>query len=421
MSLRENCRRLLLLAAKGFVCVSLLSACPSPVLVEAPIRQVSPFFGCGAQGQQCCRAPASSQNLPAFGPLVACQQGLGCDITTNLCVSSCGGTGQACCDGPETRALKWTEDGKVYSPNYWNVREMCDGGACNRQTHRCFACGTQDGGACCPPDAAQATARCVGDNLKCQFDSNVFATSGICVACGKSGRKPCPWGCEPGLDVLKGLCAVCGADGQLPCDKGCNPGLGTAAQGLCRACGASGQIPCDFGCRSGLGVKGNLCVACGGAGQAPCDAGCKPGTRLINNICTSCGGLNQPPCAQGCNYPLKVAGNVCRFCGGNGQVPCDVGCDQGLVVSGGLCKPPGSSSPPMCATATQSCVADFVSGTHCCQSGGPLLCVYSQCRACILHGQEVPPGGTQICCSKKDGDEPKFDQATGKTICDIPG
>ena len=43
---------------------------------------------CGELGKACCRAPARSQNLPAFGPVVSCQQGLGCDITTNKCVST---------------------------------------------------------------------------------------------------------------------------------------------------------------------------------------------------------------------------------------------------------------------------------------------------------------------------------------------
>src|SRR3954454_6318417 len=65
---------------------------------------------CGALGQACCRAPEASQNIPAFGPIVSCQTGLGCDIDTGRCVSPCGGAGQPCCDGPETRATKWTAD-----------------------------------------------------------------------------------------------------------------------------------------------------------------------------------------------------------------------------------------------------------------------------------------------------------------------
>jgi hypothetical protein len=133
---------------------------------------------CGAFGESCCRAPAASQNIAAFGPLVSCQQGLGCDITTNKCVSPCGSPGQVCCDGPETRAVKWTADGKVYSPNSWNMREMCDTGVCDKQTHRCITCGTQAGGPCCSSDAAQATARCFRD-----------ATTGNRLVCNESVGK----------------------------------------------------------------------------------------------------------------------------------------------------------------------------------------------------------------------------------------
>ena len=204
---------------------------------------VFPFNNwCGALEESCCRAPF--QNVPAFGPLVSCQRGLGCDITTNKCVSPCGGSGQVCCDGPETRALKWTAEGNIYSPTSWNLREMCDKGACDTQTHRCYTCGTQDGGPCCPPDAAQATARCVGDFLECEFDPGGYAVSGTCRACGSKGRPPCRWGCGPGLNIRNSLCDICGSDFQPPCDTGCNPGLGLA-QGLCRQCGNAAQIPCE--------------------------------------------------------------------------------------------------------------------------------------------------------------------------------
>src|SRR5664279_719656 len=120
------------------------------------------FIPCGMLGGPCCEAP--HQNLPAYGPLVSCDQGLGCDVATKTCVAPCGGPGQPCCDGPDTSALKWTADGAVYSPNWWNVREMCTG-ACDKQTHRCFTCGMTDLSPCCPPDAAQATARCRGTDL----------------------------------------------------------------------------------------------------------------------------------------------------------------------------------------------------------------------------------------------------------------
>lgn len=378
-------------------------------------------FFCGALGQTCCRAPV--QNVAAYGPLVSCQTGLGCDITTNTCVAACGNPGQVCCDGPETRAPKWTASGSVYSPNSWNMQEMCRQGACDRQSHRCFACGTVDGAACCPPDAAQATARCFGEYLECQFNPWGFYDSGTCRACGKQGKPPCRWGCDPGLELRNGLCDLCGADWQPPCDSGCKPGLGVA-KGLCRYCGYIGQIPCDSGCVGGLRLKNGLCAACGSSGQPPCDSGCDPGTRLINGVCTLCGNNGQPPCTNGCVPPMKVANGVCRFCGASGQIPCDSGCNPGLTVSGGKCAPggpPPPNPPTTCATEGQSCVADFVAGTHCCQNAGPLLCVYGKCKACVLHGEECKAWGSQICCSAKDGDQCVLDQFSGKVVCGIPG
>jgi len=75
-----------------------------------------------------------------------------------------------------------------------------------------------------------------------------------------------------------------------------------------------------------------------------------------------------------------------------------------------------------CSNIGGSCVADFVRGIHCCQhAGAPALCVYGSCKACIPHGEEVPPRGTQICCSAKDGDVPVLDQFSEKVVCGIPG
>jgi hypothetical protein len=139
-------------------------------------------------------APRASNR--EFGPLVSCKQGLGCDLASGTCVAACGGMGQACCDGPETRALRWTSDGRVFSPNPRFLREMCSAGACDKTSHRCFACGTADGAPCCPPDAAQATARCMGERLSCHFDAAGFNTSGTCHMCGIRGREPCPGGCR---------------------------------------------------------------------------------------------------------------------------------------------------------------------------------------------------------------------------------
>lgn len=402
------------------ICVAgclLLTGC----VPKSPLRFESPFARCGALGEACCRAPEAVQNVAVFGPLVSCQEGLGCDLASGRCVAPCGGTGQPCCDGPETRALKWTADGRTYSPNSWNMREMCTAGACEKQTHRCFGCGTGDGQPCCPPDAAQATARCVGDRLTCIFDPDSFGESGTCYACGVRGHRPCPWGCDAGLGLRHGLCDVCGGDGQPPCDGGCQAGL-AVAQGLCRQCGGNHQIPCDFGCRAGLGLKQGRCEMCNGPGQAPCDSGCSAGTRLSNGVCVACGRDGQPPCANGCVYPLRVAGNLCRSCGAQGQIPCDIGCDQGLIVSGGRCvKPPGTAPGEICATAGEACVADFVAGKHCCRTGGPLLCVYGKCWPCVPHGEECKVGGSWICCSEKDGDSCVLDQASEKVICGIPG
>jgi hypothetical protein len=266
-----------------------LAACDKPS--KSPLEHIETFrpyptawFLCGDLGEARCHAPGGPV-IPSLGHLVACSEGLGCDVRTDTCVKPCGGTGQVCCDGPETRAPKWTADGRVFSPNYINMREMCDAGACDRQSHRCESCGTRDGAACCPPDQAQATAFYTDTHLECEYQEHTFYQSGTCRACGQKGKAPCRWGCDPGLELRQGLCAICGGEDQPPCDRGCNAGLGIA-QGLCRRCGAAGQIPCDQGCRYPLKVQNGFCAACGATGQAPCDSGCEFGTTLINGVCT---------------------------------------------------------------------------------------------------------------------------------------
>lgn len=164
MPMRVSCRFVWLLSLTlAFIALVLTppaetSSVRDRVFTRPPI-DLSPFL-CGGLGQACCRPPRSITTA-GYGHLVACGTGLGCDVTSNTCVQPCGGTGQVCCDGPETRAPKWTNDGRVYSPNYFGMREMCDRGACDIPSHRCFDCGTVDGAPCCPPDAAQATARCI--------------------------------------------------------------------------------------------------------------------------------------------------------------------------------------------------------------------------------------------------------------------
>jgi hypothetical protein len=302
--------------------------------------------------------------------------------------------------------------------------EMCKTGACDVKSHQCFNCGTTDGGACCGPDAAQATARCISDHLECKF-SNAPATAGVCAACGTAGKPPCRWGCDAPLELdVNGVCNLCGGNMQVPCEGGrCKAGL-AVAQGLCRQCGAAGQIPCDGGCNGGLKIINGVCTACGANGLPACNGVCDPGWTLVNNVCQRCGGEGQPPCNHVCNYPMKPVGGVCRFCGSNGQVPCDIGCNSGLVVSNGLCKPPPTPSGPngpICSTVGQTCVPDNQQGTHCCQApGAPQLCVFGFCRACVPHGNVCALGGTQICCSAKDGDVCKLDPGSGNAVCDIP-
>ncbi len=314
------------------------------------------FATCGALGKPCCRAPF--QNVPAFGPLVSCDRGLGCDITTGTCVAPCGGPGQPCCDGPETRAPKWRADGTIYSPNYWNMQEMCNKGACHRQTHRCFACGTQDGAPCCPPDAAHATARCLGRSLECEFDPQGFALSGTCRACGSRGKPPCHWGCEAGLDIRNGRCDICGDEGQPPCDGGCNRPF-TVQGGVCR------WVP--------------------------------------------------PPPPSGFAVGVVSGGTNC---GASGQKPCANGCNQGLIVRNGLCATPQAPPEEPCANLGEECVPEWNQGTHCCQRAGfPTRCLYKKCQVCIPHGEEVPEWGPQLCCTV--GEVPIWDQFLEKAVCGI--
>lgn len=382
------------------------------------LRNMPFLFRCGDLGQACCLPPAA--NLPpSLTPLVSCSTELGCDLTTNRCVQPCGGNDQVCCVGPETRAPKWTSDGRVYSPNWFGMREMCDAGACDRATHRCFACGMRDGAPCCPPDAAQATARCIGQNFECRHHEGTFYESGTCIECGRRFKPPCEWGCDSGLELRQGLCDVCGAELQPPCDRGCNAGL-AVAQGRCMRCGAAGQIPCDSGCRHPFKLQNGLCAACGENGQAPCDTGCVYGTTQIAGVCRHCGGEGQVPCEGRCNYPMKIAQGVCRLCGAAGQIPCATGCNHGLVVSNGLCVTP-SQPPDVCAAIGEACVPDHQPGMHCCrQASPPGLCVYGQCRVCVRHGEQCLAGGSQICCDAVHGDMCVLDPATDTVVCDIP-
>lgn len=283
--------------------------------IDRPFLTLIP---CGALGKACCRAPAASQNIPGLGPVVNCQRGLGCDITTNKCVSTCGGTGQVCCDGPETRATRWTADGFLYSPNYPDLREMCGTGVCDRQTHRCITCGTRDGGPCCSSDAAQ-TARCFRDaktgiRLVCHTRW-VGDEGGICLECGKSGQP------------------ACASRGEASCDDG---SVVRESDGNCIPCGWTGMPTCDSGepCRDGRSVpKDGRCVPAGGPNQ-PChpDRRCDYPGYFCNSsrICQSCGAEGQPPCAGltckgNLNVNIDMLSNrlLCTaFCGHVHQYAC---------------------------------------------------------------------------------------------------
>lgn len=372
---------------------------------------------CGALGEACC-VPPDGVATSATGPLVACNDALGCDIASHTCVQPCGSPGEVCCDGPGTRALKWTVEGRVYSPNNpFSRQEMCDGGGCDIASHRCFSCGTADGAPCCPPDAAQATARCFGRNMHCEFNAP-DSKSGTCLLCGAQGKPPCEDGCDPGLRTRGTVCDICGAEGQPPCNFGCDPGLGPA-QGVCSRCGGHGEPPCDHGCNAGTKPVNGLCMACGAGGQMPCDNGCQEGYAPSGGVCQACGASGQPACGNRCSYPLKLAGGVCRQCGNRGEIPCDAGCNAPFVPIDGVCATRQPPPPDQCATLGQACVPPTQTGMHCCQQGGsPLLCVWQQCRACVPHGEVCQPGGTQLCCSYND--RCVLDPGSGQAVCDVP-
>jgi len=386
---------------------------PSAVGGE-PIR-VPEFLRCGLLGNECCQAPIPLTS--PLGPLVRCNSGLGCDVLSDRCVQPCGEPGQVCCDGPDTRAPRWTDQGAVYSPTDWTLREMCSKGVCDTPSHRCLSCGSSAGGPCCPPDPNEALARCMSDHLMCRFDDPLSAQSGTCFACGSLGKVPCYWGCDVDLDVRNKLCAVCGADRQPPCDRGCNRGL-RIAEGLCRVCGAAGQIPCDSGCNVPLRLQNGKCALCGSDGRGPCDDGCDTGLTLSGGVCRRCGANGEKPCDKGCRLPLRVASGLCRLCGGYGQEPCDVsGCDPGLMMSNRKCVTPDLPSQT-CAGVGESCLPDNISGgMHCCQDSIPERCNFNRCAACVPHGDECQANGTQICCSKFDSCV--LDKPTGGFVCDL--
>jgi len=262
------------------------------------------FAVCGAPGQSCCKWP---QFIPGLDPRY-CKAGAGCDIATNTCVSPCGAGGQVCCDGPDTYAPQG--DRSPTSPLYCangncvSRKQMCDAGACTRETRRCNElCGKAAGAGCCPPDAGIAVASCKSPDLVCAFGAQGMG-SGTCVKCGDQGQPACP-GSE------------CRA----------SAGVRTMERdGICIACGYVGGPKCPTG--------------------RQCDAGGAPDPRRAN--CVPGGGQDQP-CLEGkfCGYDGMFcdASNTCRLCGAPGQ-PC---CPNQPLLGGGVTKECGGFSNLQCA------------------------------------------------------------------------
>ena len=344
------------------------------IYVDSPFPAAT---ACGGLGKPCCRAPAKSQNIPAFGPVVSCQHGLGCDITTNKCVAGCGGVGQVCCDGPETRATRWTAEGWLYSPNSRNLREMCDEGVCDKQTHRCITCGTQAGGPCCSSDAAQATARCFRDartGIRLVCNDPFVGAGSHCVECGKGGQPICLTAGEAPCDdgsverASDGICVACGGAGQPTCDRGepCRDGRSVPNRSFseclpaggpnqpCRPDGVNGG--CDY---QGLFCNsGHICQPCGNPGEICCPPGKLPGNAACqqpgecrDNSCFACGYDNMPVCTVGdpCKCLCKPVDGWCRPCGHDGQPCCDQpwwSCYDGAHCEDGICRRPSPPPPP---------------------------------------------------------------------------
>jgi hypothetical protein len=342
--------------------------------VDSPFPTAIP---CGALGKPCCRAPAGAQNIAVFGPLVSCQEGLGCDLATNTCVSGCGATGQVCCDGPETRALKWTADGSIYSHNSWNMREMCETGVCDKKTHRCITCGTQTGGPCCSSDAAQATARCfrdaqTGNRLVC--NSPWADADSYCVECGKSGQPKCLTAgearCDDGLVEREsdGVCVSCGQTGQPTCDRGepCRDGHSVPDRSFSQCIPAGGpNQPCrpngDCDLQTLFCNAAHVCQSCGQPGEIccppgrlPANASCVgPNNECHENRCFTCGQDDSPICPTGspCRTLSDPVDGWCRPCGGEGQRCCSSAtliprCLPNMHCDDGICRRPSAPPPP---------------------------------------------------------------------------
>jgi hypothetical protein len=261
---------------------------------------------CGGAGMRCCRPQPAIAGHPT---LAHCDSGLGCDIATDTCVSPCGGAGEVCCDGPETRAQRWTADGRVHSPSGL-LRDMCVDAACDSASRRCLiGCGHSEGQACCGPQPSPGVAACPGDGLYCEFDAGT-TDRGVCRTCGKPGGLACRNGCEGRfVPDQNNVCVPCGALGQQSCSQApdCEDGARSGPGGLCIPCGSGDarQLVCTSGapCR-GFSIpdpSGKRCMPTALVDMPCMDGQCREGI-CTRGVCRPppppppCGGLNERTC-----------------------------------------------------------------------------------------------------------------------------
>ncbi|MFZ5617187.1 MAG: hypothetical protein ACOZAA_07700 [Pseudomonadota bacterium] len=277
-------RAMLAAVVVGFCMPSFAQISPRDVPLDAITREPFFFSRCDVAGAACCEPDSEVKTNH-------CHKGLGCDISTNTC-SACGGDGQPCCDGDFTGFSGRGYTGVLRDPK--ERIESCNKGfSCDARlatdgvswigSRVCRACGTKEGGACCPPDVRYGVGRCtadptlIGSRLTC--DDPYKGDRGTCVACGSEGQPACAEGqrCFGTSVEIDGVCRPCGRVGQPTCENG-SP---------CEAMSAPKPI------------TGEICVPAGRQGQI-----CLPGKFCdfdlvcnASNICESCGGWMQACCA----------------------------------------------------------------------------------------------------------------------------
>lgn len=298
---------------------------------------------CEKPGDPCCRADSEVKTDH-------CHQGLGCNVTAGRC-EACGAPGQVCCDGDFTGFSQKGYNGLLLDPR--ERVESCDKGAfCDAHlaadgeswtgTRRCGACGSQQGGSCCPPDVRYGLGRCFPDarsgrRLTC--NDPWLGDQGTCVPCGRShGEIACAssFPCDDGLVAENGICVVCGVPGAPTCDRGepCRGDDSVPGKPNWSHCVAAGGLnqPCrkSGGC-SNHGLFCNekkVCEPCGDGGQRCCppgiDSPCQLARECRDGRCFACGYENMPVCAGGspCPFSGEPEGGMCRPCGRPGQLCC---------------------------------------------------------------------------------------------------